>query len=70
MNNVEQLKFNEFPLNVPNEKVIIKKVQKLIEELQNAESAQKALAVIKKYNKLFEKVSTDVGVISIRYSFF
>ena len=68
MKPLDQLKFSEFPLNVPNEKAVIKKVSALIEQFKNAEDAQHALAVIKKYNKLFEKVATDVGVISIRFS--
>ena len=68
MKPLEQLKFSEFPLNVPDEKKIIKKVSQYIEEFKKADNGQKAYQIIKKYNKLFEKVSTDVGVISIRYS--
>ena len=68
MKPLKELKFEEFPINVPDEKKIIKKVTSLIQQLKEADSAEKIANVVKKYNKLFEAVSTDIGVISIRYS--
>lgn len=68
MKPLEQLKFSEFPLNVPNEKKIVKKLQGYIEEFKKADSAAKQLAIIKKCNKFMETISTDMAVISIRYS--
>ena len=63
-----KLKFEEFPLRVPNEKRIAKKLTEFIQLLQQADSKEKVFAVIKKYNKFMEGVSTDMGVIAIRYS--
>ena len=66
--NKELLKFEEFPINVPNEKKIAKKLTSLIQELQTADSFNKTVAVIKKFEKYTSDLGTDMAVISIRYS--
>lgn len=62
------MKFNDMPLRVPNEKTIIKKLQKLTEELNGAMDAKEALKVVKKYFKLQDDLDTDAQIIMIRNS--
>ena len=62
------LKFEEFPINVPNEKKIAKKLMSLTEELKAADSLNKTVAVINKFRKYTGDLGTDLGVIGIRYS--
>ena len=62
------LKFEEFPLNVPNEKRIMKKLAGFVELFKQADSKEKVFAFMKKYNKYMEGLSTDMSVIAIRYS--
>ena len=62
------LKFEEFPINVPNEKKIAKKLMSLTEELKAANSLNKTVAVINKFRKYTGDLGTDLGVIGIRYS--
>ena len=62
------LKFEDFPLNVPSEKRIVKKLESLIAELEECGSFLTAKPVIKKWNKYMEELSTDASVISVRYS--
>ena len=68
MKPLDQLKFEEFPINVPNEKKVIKKLSSFVEELKQADSAAKYIAIYKKAHKYMDALSTDMGVISIRYS--
>ncbi len=68
MQDLTKLKFEEFPINVPNEKKTIKKLSQLVEELKAANDVQKIIKVINKFHKYTEKLSTDMAVISIRYS--
>lgn len=68
MKPLNELKFEEFPINVPNEKKVVKKLSAFVEQLKQADSATKVAAVVKKFNKYTEILSTDMAVISIRYS--
>ena len=68
MKPLDQLKFEEFPINVPNEKKVIKKLSSFVEQLKQADSAAKYIAIYKKAHKYMDALSTDMGVISIRYS--
>ena len=62
------LKFEEYPLNIPNEKRTLAKLQKIVEALKKCESAKEAKAVVKKWNKYMSELQTDMSVISVRYS--
>ena len=62
------LKFEEYPLHIPNEKRTIAKLQKLVEALKESKSAKEAKAVIKKWNKFMSELQTDMSIISVRYS--
>ncbi len=62
------LKFEEYPLHIPNEKKIAKKSKELIDELAACKDAKSAIKVINKWNKYSEQISTDFTVISVRYS--
>ena len=64
----KDVKFNEIPLRVPNLKSIEGKVKALIAELKEAKDYASGMKVIKKMNKLSDKIQTESTVISIRYS--
>ena len=68
MKQVLDMKFEDFPLNVPNEKRITKKLEALIKELEACNDGASALKVIKRWNKYFTQLSTDQSVIYVRYS--
>ena len=63
-----KLKFEDFPLHMPNEKKIVAKLESLIKELEECGSFLTAKPVIKRWNKYMEDLSTDGTVISVRYS--
>ena len=62
------LKFEDYPLNVPSEKRVVNKLEKLIEELEECGSINTAKGAIKHFNKYMNTLSTDMNVISVRYS--
>lgn len=64
----KDLKFEEYPLHVPNEKKITSKLGSLVEELSKADSYESTVKVISKWNKYSEQLSTDFSIISVRYT--
>lgn len=60
------MKFEEYPLRVPNVKRIEKKIEGFIEDLNNATCKEDAIKVLKKFFKLNDDLSTDFNVIMIR----
>lgn len=62
------MKFEEMPLNIPSEKKIGKKLEKLTDELINASTKEEAIKVVKKYFKVMDDFETDSTIISIRNS--
>ena len=62
------MKFEDFPLNVPSEKRIVNKLESLIQELEECGSALTASIAIKHWNKYMMQLSTDQSVIYVRYS--
>lgn len=60
--------FEDWPFKVPNTEKIIKSIGELTAEFQNAPSAQEALKVWKKSNKLMEKVETEISVVQVRFT--
>ena len=62
------LKFEQYPLNVPTEKRTLNKLNSLIEELEECGSFLTAKNAIRHWNKYMTELSTDIGVIQVRYS--
>ena len=68
MKNELNMKFEDFPLIVPNEKKIAKKFEGFISELEQCKDAETATKIIKRYNKYMLEYSTNTSVIYVRYS--
>ena len=64
----QHLTFEEYPLHVPNEKRTIKKLESLIQELEECGSANTARVAIKHWNKFMNELTTDLQVITVRYT--
>ena len=62
------MKFEDFPLNVPSEKRIVKKLESLIQELEECGSALTASIAIRHWNKYMTQLQTDQSIIYVRYS--
>ena len=62
------LKFEDYPLNVPTEKRTLKKIEALVNELEECGSFLTAKPVIKRYYKLYNELATDISVIQVRYT--
>ena len=62
------MKFEDFPLNVPSEKRIVNKLESLIKELEECGSALTASIAIRHWNKYMTQLSTDQSIIYVRYS--
>ena len=62
------LKFEQYPLRIPTEKRTINKLESLIHELEECGSANTAKLAVKHWNKYMSELSTDVGVIQVRYT--
>ena len=64
----KSLKFEQYPLRIPTEKRTINKLESLIHELEECGSANTAKLAVKHWNKYMSELSTDVNVISVRYT--
>lgn len=62
------MKFEDFPLNVPSEKRIVNKLESLISDLEECGSALTANLAIKHWNKYMTQLSNDMNIIYVRYS--
>lgn len=62
------IKFEEYPLNVPSEKRTLKKLDSLVKEVEECGSFLTAKNAIRHYNKFMSELSTDMSVIEVRYS--
>ena len=62
------MKFEDIPLVIPSLKALSKKYDALIEELENAKTANDQIRVYKKIMRYDDHVETMFTVISIRYS--
>ena len=62
------MKFEDFPLNVPSEKRIINKLEDLLKDLEECGSALTANLAIKHWNKYMTQLHTDASIIYVRYS--
>ena len=68
MKQVLDMKFEDFPLNVPSEKRIVKKLESLVQELEECGSALTASIAIRHWNKYMTQLQTDQSIIYVRYS--
>ena len=64
----QPMKFSEYPFIVPNEKQIIKKMEKFVEQLRACKDAPEALKLIKKINSFSEDLGTEICIIYVLYS--
>ena len=62
------LTFEQFPLNVPSEKKVTKKLDALLAELEECGSYATAKTAIKHWNKYSNDLATDATTIQVRYS--
>lgn len=64
----QHLTFEEYPLHVPSEKKVVKKLESLIQELEECGSANTAKVAIKHWNKFMNELATDMQIITVRYT--
>ncbi|HHT66996.1 MAG TPA: M3 family oligoendopeptidase [Erysipelotrichaceae bacterium] len=62
------IKFSDYPFVVPNQKKIVAKMEKLVFDLKNCQTAKEAEAVIKRINKYREVLYTQISVIYVKYT--
>ena len=62
------MKFEEYPLRVPELAKVSKKVKQLIANLNDAKTAAAAIGAVKKMNRFSADLSSDMTIISIRYT--
>lgn len=62
------MKFSELKIRVPKIEQVKEKYEELVEELNNAKTSEEALKVVKKSFKYGDSISTDLTVISVKYS--
>lgn len=60
--------FEELPLRIPNLLVVEKKAKNFLEEFQKAKNAKEQARVIRKFDKYYFNIQTDLTIISIRYT--
>jgi M3 family oligoendopeptidase len=63
-----QLKYQDFPLNIPNFPKLEKKFNVLLEQFEKAGSAVEQKKLMTKIGKFFDEVSTDFTIITTRHS--
>lgn len=64
----QHLTFEEYPLHVPSEKKVVKKLESLIQELEECGSSNTAKVAIKHWNKFMNELATDMQIITVRYT--
>lgn len=64
----QAVKFSQYPFIVPTEKRIANKLEKLISNLKECGSARTATLAVKHWNKYGEELSTQLSLISVKYS--
>ena len=62
------LKFEQYPLNVPTEKRTVNKLERLVTDVEECGSFLTAKTAIKHYNKFMNQLTTDMSVIQVRYT--
>ena len=64
----QPMKFSEYPFIVPNEKQVVKKMEKFVALLKECKDAKEALKVIKKIDSYSEDLGTEICIIYVLYS--
>ena len=64
----EDLKFEDYPLNVPSLKRVSAKLEGFIKDLKECGSFNTANPVFKKWNKYVNQINSDMSVIMTRYT--
>ena len=64
----EDLKFSDYPFNVPTEKRTINKLESLIQELKECGSERTASLAIKHWNKYMDELHTSITTIYVLYT--
>ena len=62
------LKFSQYPLNVPTEKRTFNKLESLVKDVEECGSILTAKTAIKHWNKYMNELGTDMSIISVLYS--
>ena len=64
----EDLKFSDYPFNVPTEKRTINKLESLIQELKECGSERTASLAIKHWNKYMDELHTSITTVYVLYT--
>jgi len=64
----KEVKFEEIPIKKISFKSVEKKIKSLTEELKSSKTYEEGLKVIRSFERYMSKFSTNITVISIRYS--
>ena len=62
------LKFEEIPIKKISFKAVEKKITGFVDELKKAKTVEEGYKVIRSFERFMSKFSTNITVISIRYS--
>ncbi|MGI6714074.1 MAG: M3 family oligoendopeptidase [Bacilli bacterium] len=62
------MRFEDYPLRVPKLEVVTKKVKQIIAELNGATTSEQAIKAVKKMNRYYADLISDMVIISVRYS--
>ncbi len=68
MPNKEIPPFEEWPYRVPNIKATVKKIEKIVEELKNAQDGPAALKAFRKHARLLDAVTNDATHVQVLFS--
>lgn len=62
------MNFNDLPLTIPNLEKVKKQYEDILQEIKEADTAEKVVSLIHKKDKIDVEVSSDVSIINIRYT--
>lgn len=62
------MNFNDLPLTIPNLEKVKKQYEDILQEIKEADTAEKVVSLIHKKDRIDVEVSSDVSIINIRYT--
>ena len=62
------MNFNDLPLTIPNLEKVKKQYEDILQEIKEADTAEKVVSLIRKKDRIDVEVSSDVSIINIRYT--
>lgn len=62
------MNFNDLPLTIPNLEKVKKQYEGILQEIKEADTAEKVVSLIHKKDRIDVEVSSDVSIINIRYT--